>query len=83
MGDKNKKTIYLTFDCGYENGNTEPILDALKKHNAKATIFDLLLPRILADVPVTKKDLAKMGAGGLCLGCDICTYPNCGFGKGV
>lgn len=50
---------------------------------AKATIFDLLLPRILADVPVTKKDLAKMGAGGLCLGCDICTYPNCGFGKGV
>ena len=28
---------------------------------AKATIFDLLLPRILADVPVTKKDLAKMG----------------------
>ena len=50
---------------------------------AKATIFDLLLPRILADVPITKKDLAKMGAGGLCLGCDICTYPNCGFGKGV
>ena len=42
-----------------------------------------LLPRILADVPITKKDLAKMGAGGLCLGCDICTYPNCGFGKGV
>ena len=37
VGDKNKKTIYLTFDCGYENGNTEPILDALKKHNAKAT----------------------------------------------
>ena len=28
VGDKNKKTIYLTFDCGYENGNTEPILDA-------------------------------------------------------
>ena len=50
---------------------------------AKATIFDLLLPRILADVPITKKDLAKMGAGGLCLGCDICMYPNCGFGKGV
>ena len=39
VGDKNKKTIYLTFDCGYENGNTEPILDALKKHNAKATFF--------------------------------------------
>ena len=39
VGDKNKKVIYLTFDCGYENGNTEPILDALKKHNAKATFF--------------------------------------------
>lgn len=34
-----EKVIYLTFDCGYENGNTEPILDALKKHNAQATFF--------------------------------------------
>ncbi len=34
-----EKVIYLTFDCGYENGNTEPILDALKKHNAPATFF--------------------------------------------
>ena len=34
-----KKVIYLTFDCGYENGNTEPILDALKKHDVKATFF--------------------------------------------
>ena len=31
--------IYLTFDCGYENGNTELILDALKKHDVKATFF--------------------------------------------
>lgn len=37
QGDE--KVIYLTFDCGYENGNTEPILDALKKHNAPATFF--------------------------------------------
>ncbi len=34
-----EKVLYLTFDCGYENGNTEPILDALKKHNAQATFF--------------------------------------------
>lgn len=34
-----EKKIYLTFDCGYENGNTEPILDALKKHKAQATFF--------------------------------------------
>ena len=34
-----KKVIYLTFDCGYENGNTPAILDALKKHQVKATFF--------------------------------------------
>lgn len=38
-GEGEEKVIYLTFDCGYENGNTEPILDALKKHNAPATFF--------------------------------------------
>lgn len=39
LGDTSKKTIYLTFDCGYENGNTEKILDVLKKHNAPAAFF--------------------------------------------
>lgn len=39
MGDVDEKVIYLTFDCGYENGNTEPILDALEKHNVPATFF--------------------------------------------
>lgn len=39
VGEQEKKVIYLTFDCGYENGNTEPILDALKKHHAPATFF--------------------------------------------
>lgn len=34
-----EKVIYLTFDCGYDNGNTAPILDALKKHNAPAAFF--------------------------------------------
>ena len=37
--DTNEKTIYLTFDCGYENGNTPAILDALKKHQVSATFF--------------------------------------------
>ena len=50
---------------------------------AKATVFDLVLPRIAAGVEVTKKDLAHMGNGGFCLGCKTCHYPNCGFGKGV
>lgn len=39
IGNTDDKIIYLTFDCGYENGNTEPILNALKKHNVKATFF--------------------------------------------
>ena len=39
VGDTSQKKLYLTFDCGYENGNTEAILDALKKHNAKGTFF--------------------------------------------
>lgn len=39
IGDTTQNTIYLTFGCGYENGNTEPILDALKKHDVKATFF--------------------------------------------
>ena len=37
--DTDEKILYLTFDAGYENGNTEPILDALKKHNVSATFF--------------------------------------------
>lgn len=37
--DTKEKKIYLTFDCGYENGNTEAILDALKKHKVSATFF--------------------------------------------
>ena len=49
---------------------------------AKATIFDLALPRIAAGVEMTRGDFTTMGEGGLCLGCKPCTYPNCGFGKG-
>ena len=39
LGDTSKKVIYLTFDAGYENGCTEKILDALKKHNVTAAFF--------------------------------------------
>lgn len=39
VGDKDKKNIYLTFDCGYENGYTEKILDVLKEKNVNATFF--------------------------------------------
>lgn len=49
---------------------------------AKRTIFDLVLPRLMADVPVTKQDLVRLGNGGLCLNCEACHFPNCGFGRG-
>lgn len=49
---------------------------------SKRTIFDLVLPRIMADDQVDERELAALGEGGLCLNCPSCTFPNCGFGKG-
>ena len=49
---------------------------------AKATIFDLVLPRIAAGVRLTRGDFVQLGHGGLCLGCENCRYPVCPFGKG-
>lgn len=48
---------------------------------AKRTIFDLVLPRIAAGEKLCAEDFHIMGEGGLCLNCQVCTYPNCGFGK--
>ena len=48
---------------------------------AKATIFDLVLPRIAAGVPISRRELKSLGHGGLCLGCPECRYPVCPFGK--
>ena len=48
---------------------------------AKATIFDLLLPRIAAGVRISRSEIKSMGHGGLCLGCAECRYPVCPFGK--
>ena len=49
---------------------------------SKRTIFDLVLPRVIACDYVTAEELAQLGEGGLCLNCPVCTYPACGFGKG-
>jgi len=46
-----------------------------------ATVLDLLLPRVLAGESITRKDLAAMAHGGLCLNCQQCRYPVCPFGK--
>lgn len=48
---------------------------------SKTTIFDLVAPRVLAGEQLTKQDIAKLGHGGLCLECPVCTYPHCPFGK--
>ena len=47
----------------------------------KTTIFDLILPRVLAGEKITRKELAELGHGGLCLNCKECKYPVCPFGK--
>ncbi len=48
---------------------------------AKATVFDLVLPRVAAGVRLTRPDIVRLGCGGLCLNCKVCTFPDCGFGK--
>jgi formylmethanofuran dehydrogenase subunit E len=47
----------------------------------KTTSFDLLLPRLLAGVPITRIDLSRMGHGAYCLECKTCSFPKCPFGK--
>jgi molybdopterin biosynthesis enzyme len=48
-------------------------------HNA--SIFDLVVPRLLAGDAVGSEDIAKLGHGGFCAGCKVCRYPLCSFGK--
>ncbi len=71
VGDAKEKVIYLTFDAGYENGNTEPILDALKKHNAPATFF--VVGHYLESAPELVK---RMAAEGHCVGNHTYHHPD-------
>ena len=48
---------------------------------AGRTVFDLVLPRLLAGDMINAREFAVLGEGGLCLNCSLCTFPNCGFGK--
>lgn len=71
VGDDDEKIIYLTFDCGYENGNTEPILDALKKHDVQATFF------VVGHFLETAPDMAKrMVAEGHAVGNHTYHHPD-------
>ncbi len=57
--DTDEKVIYLTFDCGYENGNMPAILDALKKHNVSATFF--VVGNFISDQPDLIKRMVEEG----------------------
>ena len=59
MGDTSKKTIYLTFDAGYENGYTATILDVLKKQNVPVAFF--LLEHYIDENPELVKRMANEG----------------------
>ena len=48
---------------------------------ASITVFDLILPRVLAGEKVGRREIAELGHGGLCLKCEKCQYPVCPFGK--
>ncbi len=71
LGDTGRKVIYLTFDCGYENGYTEPILDALKKHNAPAAFF--VVGNMIESAPDI---IRRMAAEGHIVGNHTCHHPD-------
>lgn len=54
-----EKSVFLTFDCGYENGYTSAILDILKKHNAPGAFF--LCRHYIEDQPELVKRMKKEG----------------------
>jgi peptidoglycan-N-acetylmuramic acid deacetylase len=71
VGAPDKKTIYITFDAGYENGYTPAILDALKKHNVKAAFF------VVGNYLKTSPDLVKrMISEGHIVGNHTLTHPD-------
>jgi len=63
IGDTSQKKIYLTFDCGWENGLTGQILDTLKEHQVPAAFF--LTGSYISRNPELVK---RMAAEGHCLG---------------
>jgi formylmethanofuran dehydrogenase subunit E len=47
----------------------------------KVTLFDILLPRLLAGRRISRSELAALGEGGFCANCKLCTWPKCFFVK--
>ena len=71
VGDTSEKVIYLTFDCGYENGHTAAILDALKKHDAPAAFFV-----VGAMVKSAPELIRRMVDEGHIVGNHTCNHPD-------
>lgn len=69
--DTDEKIIYLTFDCGYENGNMPAILEALKKHSVSATFF--VVGNFISDNPEL---LLQMTEAGHTIGNHTLTHPD-------
>ena len=59
VGEPDDKYIYLTFDAGFENGNTPNILDTLKAHDVKAAFF--LVGHYLEEEPELVKRMVQEG----------------------
>ena len=71
LGDTGKKTIYLTFDAGFENGHTPGILDVLKKHKVPAAFF------LVGNVLKSEKELVRrMATEGHTVGNHTATHPD-------
>lgn len=47
----------------------------------KTTVFDLILPKIMAGEKIKRADITRLGHGGMCLNCKVCSFPACSFGK--
>lgn len=71
LGDTSQKVIYLTFDCGYENGYTNQILDTLKKHNAPAAFF--VVGNMIESAPDI---IRRMASEGHIVGNHTCHHPD-------
>ena len=59
LGNTQENMIYLTFDCGYESGQTEQILDVLKAHNVPAAFF--VVGNYITDSPELVRRMAEEG----------------------
>ncbi len=70
------------FLSGYINGTLPIVGIPACGMYYKTTIFDLVLPMVLAGQRITREKIASLGHGGLCLNCKKCQFPVCPFGKG-